>query len=237
MSSQFAKWSTVSWKTRSKQGFEAGRNSECLIFQATMHVKLNRGYKNLCGYQDVPCKPHQVRRQNIVTDNGNTKLSSRLVTTIQLIFPTKCPPTQPLAWLIAPAPRRYSIATYNNHFKIKQSPELRNPRSFVAQVAAESSPPPPTRDRIISAESAQLNGSENLGFFAAAIAVGNTAELDVSLLNGLAWGYGASGVLYNIIFTNNDTDNYVFVRTAVYMIGTGINCALFAMAGNNWLNK
>lgn len=142
--------------------------------------------------------------------------------------------TVPIAWLIALGPRGYSVFTYTKHTKTKQSPEVKNPRSFKAQVAKDPTLAPLIRDRILRAESAQLNGAENLGFFAAAVAAGNAAGLDVGLLNGLAWGYVASRVLYNVVFIHNDTEKYVFVRTAVFMVGTVINCALFVLAGNQW---
>lgn len=140
----------------------------------------------------------------------------------------------PVAWIVALAPRGYSIFTYTGYTKTKQGPEAKNPRSFTTQVANDTTLPPLIRDRIIRAESAQLNGAENLGFFAAAVAVGNAAGLDAGTLNKLAWGYVASRVLYNIIFVHNDTEKYVFVRTAMFVIGTGINCALFILAGKQW---
>lgn len=140
----------------------------------------------------------------------------------------------PVAWLLALAPRGYSVLIFNRQSKNIQKLDgahLRTPRTFKDIVAADTSIAQLYRERIIRAESASLNGLENLGFFAAAVAVGNTAKLDVEIVNRLAVSYVLSRVLYSIIFVRNDTNRFVFVRTAVFMVGTAINVALFVLAG------
>ena len=140
----------------------------------------------------------------------------------------------PIAWLLALSPRGYSVLTFTRHSKNLQkidSAHLRTPRTFKDIAASDASVPQLYRERIVRAESASLNGLENLGLFAAAVAVGNAAKLDVGVLNRLALGYVASRALYNVIFLNNDTNRFIFVRTAVFMVGTAINIMLFVLAG------
>lgn len=140
----------------------------------------------------------------------------------------------PLAWLLALAPRGYSILLFNRHTKHKaeiDGAHLRTPRTFRDIAAADASIPHLYRERIVRAECASLNGLENLGFFAAAVAVGNAARLDAVLLNRLAVAYLVSRAVYGVVFVRNDTNRFVFVRTAIFMVGTAINVALFVMAG------
>ena len=129
-------------------------------------------------------------------------------------------------------PRVYSLATYNAHSKAKKALEHRNPRSLRSQVNADPTLTPLIRDRIIRTESAQLNGFENLGFFAAAVVAGNVARLDTKLLNGLSAAYLASRALYNYIFIFlNDTGRFVPARTGAFAIGVTIKCTLFILSG------
>ena len=139
--------------------------------------------------------------------------------------------TVPAAWLFALAPRGYSVAAYNAHSETKHGPDLKNPRTFIQQVNNDPTLSPLIRDRICRAESAQLNGMENVGFFAAAIVIANVAKLDTTLLNGLSMGYLVSRALHSLISIHNDTDRFVFVRTGVFMVGVAINCTLFVLAG------
>lgn len=140
----------------------------------------------------------------------------------------------PVAWLLALAPRGYSVLTFGrlsqNKHKIDGA-HARAPRLFKDIAAADTSISQPYRDRIIRAESASLNGLENLGFFAAAVAVGNAARLEIGLLNRLAVAYLVSRAVYNVVFIRNDTNRFVFVRTLLFMVGTSINIGLFVLAG------
>lgn len=118
----------------------------------------------------------------------------------------------PVAWLLALSPRGYSLLTFNTYSKNQQKTNgrhLRTPRAFKDVAAADASIPEFYRERIIRAESASLNGLENLGFFAAAVAVGNAASLDVGLLNRMAVAYVVSRALYNVVFVRNDTNRFV----------------------------
>lgn len=76
-----------------------------------------------------------------------------------------------------------------------------------------------------------INGYDNLGFFAAAVCMGNVAELDVVLLNWLAAVYVGSRLLYIPAYIYNDTVRSVYTRSAIFAVGLGVNAALFVLAG------
>jgi hypothetical protein len=79
------------------------------------------------------------------------------------------------------------LTAYAAHPEARNSDAIKkNPRLIPAIVAVDKTLPPRVRDRILRAESAMINGYDNLGFFAVAVCVGNAARLDVSLLNWLA---------------------------------------------------
>ena len=138
----------------------------------------------------------------------------------------------PLAWLLAMLPRVYSLTAYAAHSKAQNPYAMKkNPRSIPAIVAADKTLPPQVRDRILRAESAMINGYDNLGFFAAAVCMGNAAGLDVSLLNWLAAVYIGSRVVYFPVYIYNDTVRSVYTRSAVFAVGLVVNVALFVLAG------
>jgi uncharacterized MAPEG superfamily protein len=103
-------------------------------------------------------------------------------------------------------------------------------------VAADKTLPPQVRDRILRAESAMINGYDNLGFFAAAVCMGNVARMDISLLNWLAAVYIGSRLLYIPAYIYNDTVRSVYTRSALFAVGLVINVALFVLSGVR-LNK
>lgn len=55
-----------------------------------------------------------------------------------------------------------------------------------------------TDKKIIRAESAQLNGFENLGWFAAAVVAANVARVPNGQLNQLTAGYLLSRAIFNL---------------------------------------
>ena len=138
----------------------------------------------------------------------------------------------PLAWLLAMLPRVYSLTTHAAQSKA-QNPDAmkKNPRSIPAIVAADKTLSPQVRDRILRAESAMINGYDNLGYFAAAVCVGNVARLDVSLLNWLAAVYIRSRPVYIPVYIYNDTVRSVYRRSAVFAVGLIVNVACFVLAG------
>jgi uncharacterized MAPEG superfamily protein len=139
----------------------------------------------------------------------------------------------PIAWLTAIAPRGYAVAMFLKHSRSKNGPEVRNPRWFAAQAGSDQSLTPAVQERIKRAESAQLNGFENLAFFASSVVAGNAAGLDTSTLNSVAWAYIATRIIYNHVFINNDRYPPL-LRTAIFMSGVAMNCALFVLAGMRW---
>lgn len=138
----------------------------------------------------------------------------------------------PLAWLLATLPRVYTLTAIATLSKA-QNPDAmkKNPRTTSAIVSADKTLPPQVRDRILRAESAMNNGYDNLGFFAAAVCVGNVAKLDTSLLNWLTVVYIGSRLLYIPVYIYNDTVRSVHIRTAVFVVGLFVNVALFVLAG------
>ncbi len=94
-----------------------------------------------------------------------------------------------------------------------------------------------TRDRIIRAEGAQINGFENLGLFASAVVAANVAGLPAKTLNALCGGYLASRVVYNFIYINNTTETLGNLRTAVFLTGLGHIFTLFIKSGNILVNR
>lgn len=138
----------------------------------------------------------------------------------------------PVAWLLAMLPRVYTLTMYNANSKGQNAGAMqKNPRDIASIVAADKTIPPLIRDRIIRAESAMLNGYDNLGFFAAAVAVGNAVGLAPVTLNWLAAIYIASRIVYIPAYIYNDTVRSVQIRSAVFAVGLVVNVALFVLAG------
>lgn len=138
----------------------------------------------------------------------------------------------PLAWLLALLPRAYSILAYTTHSRAQNLATVRkDPRSFKALVAADKTLPPVVRDRIVRAESAGLNGTENIGLFAAAVVAGNAAGLETGWLNALAGGYVVTRAVYVPVFVLGDTVRLAGLRTGLFAVGTGCCLGLFVMAG------
>lgn len=138
----------------------------------------------------------------------------------------------PLAWFLAVIPRAYSLSAYKSHTKAQNlDAVLQDPRFFKAVVVAEKAIPPLIRGRIIRAENAMLNGAENLGLFAAGVALGNAAGLDVALLNRLALLYLVSRAVYIPVYIRNDTARSVPLRTAVFAVGLVSSFALWICSG------
>ena len=140
-----------------------------------------------------------MRRPQLQTRN---KKLSKMTTNLSLY-------TVPIAWLVALAPRAYSLSTYNQYSAYTKEAagrtSLRTPRAFAGIAKDDASIPALYRERIVRAENASLNGLENLGFFAAAVAAGNAAGLNVALLNRSSVAYVLSRILYNVVFIRNDT--------------------------------
>jgi uncharacterized MAPEG superfamily protein len=82
------------------------------------------------------------------------------------------------------------------------------------------------------AEAAQMNGFENLAFFASAVVAGNLAGLPAATLNMLSGGYIVSRILYNFIYINNTSQAMANTRSIVFASGVGMILTLFIKSGN-----
>lgn len=136
----------------------------------------------------------------------------------------------PIAWALCLVPHAYAHFLYET--KSSSKADNRKPRSFVASLDQNQSLDKATKDTISRAEAAQQNGFESIGFFAAAVVAGNVAGLEPTLLNGLAYGYIASRVLYNVVYVNNTSQALAAGRSVIWMSGIGCCFGLFIFAGN-----
>jgi uncharacterized MAPEG superfamily protein len=82
----------------------------------------------------------------------------------------------------------------------------KNPRTYTRDTGGDQSIDKATKQTIIRAEGAQLNGFENIGLFAAGVVIGNVAKLDNSTLNTLSAAYLASRAVYNVLYIGGTTD-------------------------------
>lgn len=139
----------------------------------------------------------------------------------------------PAAWVVAIVPRFYAIVAYKQ--STKKDLDGKAPRDWPLQLANNQALDAKAKGRIMRAESAQSNGLENIGLFAAAVVAGNVAGLPANTLNTLSFSYVASRIVYNYIYINND-DIPVAARTATFFAGLGCVFTLFIKAGNGLKN-
>ena len=138
--------------------------------------------------------------------------------------------TIPAAWVASLAPHVYSHLLYQK--VSSRHTDNRQPRSMVKTVAESQGIDAATKGRIIRADAAHQNSTENLPLFAAAVVAGNMARLDTSWLNVLSVGYVLSRVVYNLLYINNTTAVLARARSLVFVSGAVMVCTLFTMAGN-----
>jgi uncharacterized MAPEG superfamily protein len=87
-----------------------------------------------------------------------------------------------------------------------------------------------TKERFARLKGAQMNGFENVGFFAAAVVAGNLAGLSSRTLNGLSAGYVLSRVAYNVFYVSNTNPKLSDVRSALWLVGVAQCASLFIKA-------
>jgi len=136
----------------------------------------------------------------------------------------------PMAWVIAMAPHSYAT-TLSKIF------DTRSPRTYCKAVENDQTIDKATKDKIIRCEAAQLNGFENLAFFASAVVAGNVAGIPASTLNLLSGGYLLSRVLYTIIYINNTTKAVASLRSLTWVVGIAQIFTLFIKSGNLIRNR
>ncbi|KAF1355452.1 hypothetical protein BDV97DRAFT_387509 [Delphinella strobiligena] len=134
--------------------------------------------------------------------------------------------TVPAVWVLSIAPHFYAAKLAGNKF------DNRNPRGLKEVLAADQTLDQSTKGRIIRAESAQQNGFENIGLYAAAVVAANHAGVDNWTLNALSGGYVFSRLAYNLIYVNNETEALANARSVSFLSGIGIIFTLFIKAGN-----
>ena len=112
--------------------------------------------------------------------------------------------------------------------------DVRAPRTWHAQIEADSRLDAQTKGRLQRAEAAVTNNIEQLGPYAAAIVAGTVAGLSPAVLNGTAFAFLAVRVVYNIAYVLNDTWNKASVRGLSWLAGTFLICSLFVRAGSKF---
>jgi uncharacterized MAPEG superfamily protein len=139
--------------------------------------------------------------------------------------------TIPAAFVVALLPRFFS----SNAYKAATGKQMNtlNPRRFVQDIENDQALDSKTKGRILRAESAQANGFETLGLFAAAVVAGNAAGLSPTRLNGLSIGYVISRVVYNHVYIFQDLLPPV-TRSLSWFVTIGLTMALYIQAGNKW---
>ncbi|CDS02263.1 uncharacterized protein SPSC_02649 [Sporisorium scitamineum] len=130
----------------------------------------------------------------------------------------------PAAWLVAILPHFVAVGLAKDRFKNA------SPRQLMADLLAKKDKTALDK-KIIRAESAQLNGFETLGLFAAAVVAANAAKVPSHELNQLTAGYLASRALFNLLYIYVTDQATATLRSGSYLTGIGIIFTLFIKAG------
>lgn len=107
--------------------------------------------------------------------------------------------TVPAAWFLCLAPHVYAITLYDKASTAEKFDRV-NPRTLLSAPKANRMIDSSTKQRIARAEGAQLNGFENLGFFAGSVVAANAAGVNVRWLNALSMIYLFSRALYAVLY-------------------------------------
>ncbi|KAM0750642.1 hypothetical protein T439DRAFT_325699 [Meredithblackwellia eburnea MCA 4105] len=129
----------------------------------------------------------------------------------------------PAAWMLCIFPHWYAISLTASS---KDLPNFKNscPREFIAKCRALEKQSPVVA-RYLRAEAASQNGFENIGLWAAAVAIGNAAGIPSSTLNIISGTYLVSRALYNVLYISTTTEQKSALRTLVF--GSGVLCIWF----------
>ncbi|KAF2150194.1 hypothetical protein K461DRAFT_300643 [Myriangium duriaei CBS 260.36] len=135
----------------------------------------------------------------------------------------------PAAWVLSIAPHFYaaSLGRFDN----------KNPRTYTRETEGDQSIDKATKGKILRAESAQMNGFENVGLFASAVVIGNVAKLDNWTLNVLSGSYLATRAIYNLLYIRGTTDALASARSVAFVSGVGIIMTFFIKSGNLLKNQ
>ncbi|GMK57877.1 hypothetical protein CspeluHIS016_0407110 [Cutaneotrichosporon spelunceum] len=88
------------------------------------------------------------------------------------------------------------------------------------------------QERYLRAEAANDNGFVGLGFFAAAVAAANVAQLPTKRLNRAAGMYLGARVLYNLLYILGTNNAAGLARTVAWMVGSLTCVGLFLESGD-----
>ncbi|KLT40596.1 hypothetical protein CC85DRAFT_287319 [Cutaneotrichosporon oleaginosum] len=97
---------------------------------------------------------------------------------------------------------------------------------------SESRLSPTDQERYLRAEAANDNNFVGLGFFAAAVAVGNVARLPTAVLNRAASVYLTSRLAYNLLYILGTNNAAGLARTVAWFTGSLSCISLFWEAGH-----
>lgn len=136
----------------------------------------------------------------------------------------------PAYYLITLFPHSYAIRTVTRANNGRW--DNANPRSSNWTETLQKTLPAHVYARYERAEAAHKNGMENLPLFATAITLGNLAKLSNGTLNGIAFAYLLSRVVYTFIYINVDKRKLSFARSATWGVGTMMCLSLIVMAAN-----
>ncbi|SNX81725.1 uncharacterized protein MEPE_00430 [Melanopsichium pennsylvanicum] len=132
--------------------------------------------------------------------------------------------TIPAAWILSILPHFHAIGLSKGQFKNT------SPRQLLHDLMAKKDKTELDK-KIIRAESAQLNGFENLGLFASAVVAANMTGVPNHQLNRLSIGYLASRVLFNLLYIFVTDEATANLRSTSFITGVGIIWTLFIKAG------
>ncbi|KAL7943574.1 hypothetical protein V8C42DRAFT_329446 [Trichoderma barbatum] len=136
--------------------------------------------------------------------------------------------TVPAAFLICMLPGAYANSLAGASF------DPANPRQTKATILADDKLDKIRQQRIMRAQSAQENGFETLGLYAAGVLAANYAGVDVRMLNLLTFGYLGTRVAYifaYIVLCQNR--KLAPLRSLCWAAGCAILVSLWVMAGQN----
>ena len=81
------------------------------------------------------------------------------------------------------------------------------------------------------ARAAHKNGMENMALFFGAVTLGNVARLEVGTLNGVAWVYVGTRILYTAAYIGISSASLSRMRSLVWATGVGMCMYLIVKSG------
>ncbi|ORY78590.1 hypothetical protein BCR37DRAFT_108426 [Protomyces lactucae-debilis] len=131
----------------------------------------------------------------------------------------------PAAWLLAIVPHWIAAGMANSVDKFDNvEPRMAHENLKAKMTAAQHA-------KFRRAEAAQMNGFENLPFFASAVVAANLAKLDNGLVNKYCAAYLISRVVYNYLYITTTDLSKSPLRSLTYLFGIGSIFTLFIKAG------